>query len=69
MRKEYVASDVIADNYVLCSQEMWKKKEETAVQPNYHHFTSEYSKIKHTEVQIGDMTVVVVDTEPEVVLD
>jgi len=50
MRKEHVASDVIADNYALCSQEKQKKKEETAVQPNYHHFTSEHSKIKHTEV-------------------
>lgn len=69
MRKEHVASDVIADNYALCSQEKQKKKEETAVQPNYHHFTSEHSKIKHTEVQVGDMTVVLVDTEPEVALD
>jgi hypothetical protein len=50
MKKEHVTSDVIADNYVFCSQEKQKKKEETAVQPNYHHFTSEYSKIKHTEV-------------------
>jgi len=27
-----------------------KKKEATAVQPHYHNFTREYSKLKHTEV-------------------
>jgi hypothetical protein len=50
LRKEHIASDVIADNYALCPQEKRKKKEETAVQPHYHHFTSEYSKTKHTEM-------------------